>query len=107
MAKSRFIRALTCNIFIFTVPIFSSIFLYFLLSSMFMNFYLLLLICIQTCTARILLRISFFETDVEVILVKLNRGLWPKMVELMEGFLLVENKTKISATHRQTSGKHI
>ena len=36
-----------------------------------------------------------------------QQRLWPKMVELMEGFLLVENKTKISATHRQTTGKHI
>ena len=38
---------------------------------------------------------------------KTQQRLWPKMVELMEGFLWMENKTKISATHRQTGGKHI
>ena len=47
------------------------------------------------------------EVDKQIHFLETEQRLCPKLVELMEGFLRMENKTKISATHQLAAQKHI
>ena len=47
------------------------------------------------------------EVDQQIHFLETEQRLCPKLVELMEGFLRMENKTKISATHQLAAQKHI
>ena len=47
------------------------------------------------------------EVDKQIHFLETEQRLCPKLVELMEGFLWMENKTKISATHQLSAQKHI
>ena len=47
------------------------------------------------------------EVDKQIHFLETEQRLCPKLVELMEGFLWMENKTKISATHQLAAQKHI